>query len=239
MESRLPVRSSPTCATKRCFVRSAREACDCAVVAIGSDLATCIIATLNLKDLGVPQVICKATDLSCVRRRWKRWARTASSSRKAETGIKLAQAITSSSILDFIELSKDCGIAEIPTPESWFGKTLRELNIRAKYGVNIIAIRHDGKIDVAPGAGSCVEKEHTVLVVLERTTSWQSCAHEAGTYHKPAESTAGPYRKLQASRSYRKASGEFAAEGTKASGGSGKMVSGASHGRLPRGFKIM
>lgn len=59
---RLPVRSSPTCATKRCFVRSAREAATGAVVAIGSDLATCIIATLNLKDLGVPQVICKATD---------------------------------------------------------------------------------------------------------------------------------------------------------------------------------
>ena len=82
-----------------------------------------------------------------------------------ETGIKLAQAITSSSILDFIELSKDCGIAEIHTPESWFGKTLRELNIRAKLGVNIIAIRHDGKIEVAPGADFAL-KENTVLVVL-------------------------------------------------------------------------
>ena len=82
-----------------------------------------------------------------------------------ETGIKLAQAITSSSILDFIELSKDCGIAEIPTPESWYGKTLRELNVRAKYGVNIIAIRHDGAIDVAPGADFALQ-EGTVLVVL-------------------------------------------------------------------------
>lgn len=52
------------------------RSCDCAVVAIGSDLATCIIATLNLKDLGVPQVICKATD-ELRKRRWKRWARTA------------------------------------------------------------------------------------------------------------------------------------------------------------------
>ena len=84
---------------------------------------------------------------------------------RSDTGIKLAQAITSSSILDFIELSKDCGIAEIHTPESWFGKTLRELNIRAKLGVNIIAIRHDGKIEVAPGADFAL-KENTVLVVL-------------------------------------------------------------------------
>ena len=102
---------------------------------------------------------------SCAKRRSKRWEPTAWLSRSAETGIKLAQAITSSSILDFIELSKDCGIAEIHTPESWFGKTLRELNIRAKLGVNIIAIRHDGKIDVAPGADFAL-KENTVLVVL-------------------------------------------------------------------------
>ena len=124
------------------------RSCDCAVVAIGSDLATCIIATLNLKDLGVPQVICKATD-----------------ELRKKALEKVAQAITSSSILDFIELSKDCGIAEIHTPESWFGKTLRELNIRAKLGVNIIAIRHDGKIEVAPGADFAL-KENTVLVVL-------------------------------------------------------------------------
>lgn len=158
------MRWSPTCATKRCFVRSAREAATAAVVAIGSDLATCIIATLNLKDLGVPQVICKATD-ELRKKALEKVGADRVVIPERETGIKLAQAITSSSILDFIELSKDCGIAEIPTPESWFGKTLRELNIRAKYGVNIIAIRHDGKIDVAPGADLAL-KEHTVLVVL-------------------------------------------------------------------------
>lgn len=140
------------------------RSCDCAVVAIGSDLATCIIATLNLKDLGVPQVICKATD-ELRKKALEKVGADRVVIPERETGIKLAQAITSSSILDFIELSKNCGIAEIPTPESWFGKTLRELNIRAKYGVNIIAIRHDGKIDVAPGADFAL-KEHTVLVVL-------------------------------------------------------------------------
>ena len=136
----------------------------CAVVAIGSDLATCIIATLNLKDLGVPQVICKATD-ELRKKALEKVGADRVVIPERETGIKLAQAITSSSILDFIELSKDCGIAEIHTPESWFGKTLRELNIRAKLGVNIIAIRHDGKIDVAPGADFAL-KENTVLVVL-------------------------------------------------------------------------
>ena len=61
-----------------------------------------------------------------------------------EAGVKLAQAVTSSSILDFIELSDQYGIAELTLPEAWVGKTIRELNIRAKYGVNIIAVRENG-----------------------------------------------------------------------------------------------
>lgn len=140
------------------------RSCDCAVVAIGKDLATCIIATLNLKELGVPQVICKATD-ELRKKALEKVGADRVVIPERETGIKLAQALTSSSVLDFIELSKDCGIAEIPTPTEWCGKTLRELNIRAKYGVNIIAIREDGNIDVAPGADFAL-KENNVLVVL-------------------------------------------------------------------------
>lgn len=190
------------------------RSCDCAVVAIGSDLATCIIATLNLKDLGVPQVICKATD-ELRKKALEKVGADRVVIPERETGIKLAQAITSSSILDFIELSKDCGIAEIPTPESWFGKTLRELNIRAKYGVNIIAIRHDGKIDVAPGRGSCVERTHGA----GRPRNERQAGKAARMRQEHITSRQNPLlvhiRKLQASRSYRKASGEFAAEGTK------------------------
>ena len=79
------------------------RSCDCAVVAIGSDLATCIIATLNLKDLGVPQVICKATD-ELRKKALEKVGADRVVIPERETGIKLAQAITSSSILDFIEL---------------------------------------------------------------------------------------------------------------------------------------
>lgn len=69
----------------------------------------------------MPQVICKATD-ELRKKALEKVGADRVVIPERETGIKLAQAITSSSILDFIELSKDCGIAEIPTPESWFGK---------------------------------------------------------------------------------------------------------------------
>ena len=89
---------------------------DCAVVAIGGDLATSVVATLNLKELGVQTVVCKATD-ETQRRALEKIGADRVVVPERESGIKLAQSLTSSSILDFIELSPDCGIAELQTPQ--------------------------------------------------------------------------------------------------------------------------
>ena len=124
---------------------------DCAVVAIGSDLAASIVITMNLKELGVPQVVCKAEG-DMQKRALEKIGADKVLIPEREAGVKLAQAVTSSSILDFIELSDQYGIAELTLPEAWVGKTIRELNIRAKYGVNIIAVRENGKINVVPDA---------------------------------------------------------------------------------------
>ena len=91
---------------------------DCAVVAIGGDLATSVVATLNLKELGVQTVVCKATD-ETQRRALEKIGADRVVVPERESGIKLAQSLTSSSILDFIELSPDCGIAEMQTPLEW------------------------------------------------------------------------------------------------------------------------
>ena len=68
-------------------------------------------------------------------------------------------------MLDFIELSSDYGIAEVAVPEKWVGKTLRELNIRAKHGVNIIAIRDGASINVTPDADQPLKAENVLVAV--------------------------------------------------------------------------
>ena len=113
---------------------------DCAIVAIGEDLAATILITLNLKSLGVPQVVCKARD-ELQKRALEKIGADRVVIPEREMGIKLAQNLVSSSVLDYIELSRECGIAEILTPSVWVGKSIRDLNVRAKYGVNIIALR--------------------------------------------------------------------------------------------------
>ena len=137
-----------------------------AVIAIGGDLATSVVATLNLKELGVQTVVCKATD-ETQRRALEKIGADRVVVPERESGIKLAQSLTSSSILDFIELSPDCGIAELQTPPEWCGKSIRELDIRAKYGVNVIAVRENGKVHVTLDANRPLDDKLTLVLLGE------------------------------------------------------------------------
>ena len=138
--------------------------CECAVVAIGDDLAGSVLATMNLKELGVKYIVCKAHDEVHRKVLEKLGADKVVIPEKAVAD-KLARSLTSHNVLDFIELSSDYGIVEIPAPKTWVGKNLKELDVRAKLGVNIIAIQRNGKISVSPRAEFLIEK-NDILVVL-------------------------------------------------------------------------
>ena len=140
------------------------HACDCAVVAIGDDLAASVLATMNLKELGLGHIVCKAHDEPHRRVLEKLGADKVLIPEK-EVAEKLARSLTSHDVLDFIELSSDYGIVELPAPRGWVGKSLMELNIRAKLGVNIIAVSRNGKISVSPRAEFQIGKDD-ILVVL-------------------------------------------------------------------------
>ena len=122
---------------------------DCAIVAIGDDLAASVLATMNLKELGVPYIVCKAHDKTHSRVLEKLGVDRVIIPEQ-EHAERLARSLHSHNVLDYIELSEDYGILEVPAPKSWIGKTLKELNIRAKLGVNIIAVESDGKTNVSP-----------------------------------------------------------------------------------------
>lgn len=137
---------------------------DCAVVAMGTDLATSVLVTLNLKELGVPVVICKAHD-EMQKRALEKIGADRVVIPEREIGQKLAQRLASASVLDFIELSPDYSIAELAPVSAWVGKTIAQLDIRAKYGLNIIAVKHDNEIKVSPTAGYEIG-QGDILVVL-------------------------------------------------------------------------
>ena len=117
---------------------------DCAIVAAADDVGSSALVTMNLKEMGVKKVICKAQSMV----HWKVLEKIGADMvvfPEYEMGMKLAQNLSSSNVLNFIELSEDYGIVELAAPKSWQGHSIRDLNVRAKYKVNIIAIRRNGE----------------------------------------------------------------------------------------------
>lgn len=139
---------------------------DYAIVAVTQDVGMSALITLSLKEMGIPKVVCKAKDAT-----HKRVLERIGADRviipEQESGVKLAQGLARSNILNFIELSEDYGIVEVEPPADWCGKTLLELDVRARYQVTVIAVHQDGseKMAVAPGANYVFQPGETAVVL--------------------------------------------------------------------------
>lgn len=137
---------------------------DCAVVAVGGDVGSSALIAMRLKELGVPKVICKAQSYVHQRLLEKVGADRVVFP-EYEMGVKVAQGLAHSNIINFIELSPEYGIVEIDLPHGWAGKTIRDLDVRAKYEVNVIAVRRGQDINVAPGANYILINGDRLMVI--------------------------------------------------------------------------
>ena len=137
---------------------------DCGVVAIGDNFGASVLVTMNMKELGVPYIVCKAHD-ETHRRVLEKLGADRILIPEKEIGVRLARSLAAPNVLDYIELSAEYGIADVPVPQSWVGKTLKELNVRAKLGVNILAIRRDGGMNVSPAADDAFRTGDVVVVL--------------------------------------------------------------------------
>ena len=139
---------------------------DCAVIAIGDNLAASVLITMNLKELGVPYIVCKAHD-ETHRKVLEKLGVDRVVIPEHEYAQRLARTLNSHNVLDYIELSEDFGILDVPAPKSWIGKSLRELNVRAKLGVTIIAVENSGKTNVSPTADYAVGEGDTLVMLVD------------------------------------------------------------------------
>lgn len=140
--------------------------CDCAVIAIGNDVGSSALVTMRMKEAGVPMVVCKAQS-HVHQRLLEKIGADRVIFPEHEMGIKTAQGLAHSNIINFIELSSEHGIVEIGLPNGWAGRTIRDLDVRARYKVNVIAVRRGNDISVAPGAEFILFKGDKLLVLGE------------------------------------------------------------------------
>lgn len=137
---------------------------DVAVVTIGSDLQSSVMVTLLLKELGVEHIIAKANSEIHAKVLYKIGADRVVLPER-DMGVRVAHNLVSSNILDYIELSPDYSIAEIANPKAWQGKTLQELNLRANFGINIVAVKKDNDINVSPMADDKLEAGDVIVAI--------------------------------------------------------------------------
>ena len=82
-----------------------------------------------------------------------------------ESGIRLAKNLLSSGFIDMISLSKDVSMIEIDVKEEWVGKNLIELNLRKKYGFNVVATKKGDKVTVNINPEQTLDAETTLIVI--------------------------------------------------------------------------
>ena len=137
---------------------------DVIVVAIGSDIQASILTTLILKDMGAPMIVVKAQSDLHGKVLHKIGADKVIFPER-DMGMRLAHHLISPNILDFIELSEEYSIVEIKAGSQIEGKTLRQLDIRARYRCNVIAIRRGNEMNIAPHADEEIRSDDILIVV--------------------------------------------------------------------------
>ncbi len=149
--------------------------CDVAVVCIGSQMDTSILTTLHLVSLGVPHVIAKAASAEQGEILEKLGAEVVYPER--DMAIRLAHRMETSRMLDFIQLSEQLNISKLVIPEKAVGSSVMSANLRAKYGVNIIAIETGGKLRVSVDPNYLFQSGDILFVAgdkdsLNRLSAW-------------------------------------------------------------------
>ncbi|MGF7059556.1 potassium channel family protein [Brassicibacter mesophilus] len=137
---------------------------DVAVISIGSDLQASIMATLIAKELGVQTVIAKAQNDIHGKVLYKIGADRVVFPER-DMGVRVAHNLVSSNILDYVELSPDYSIVEISAIEEWEGKTLKELRLPTRYGVNVMAIKQGKDINISPYADDVINHGDILIVI--------------------------------------------------------------------------
>ncbi|GBF12433.1 TrkA family potassium uptake protein [Tepidibacillus infernus] len=137
---------------------------DVVVVAIGQNIQASILTTILLKELGVETIVVKAQNQLHAKVLYKIGASKVVFPER-DMGARVAHNLVTPNILDYIELSDEYSIVEIIASEKMNHKSLVELNIRARFGCNVMAIKNDHRINVAPDANDMI-KTGDILVVI-------------------------------------------------------------------------
>lgn len=137
---------------------------DTVIVCMAGNLEASVMAVTLCKEIGVKTVIAKAAN-DMHQKILLRVGADQVVFPENESGIRLAKNLLSSGFIDMLALSNDVSIVEIDVKDEWIGKNLIELNLRKKYGFNIVAIKKGHKVNANINPEQVIDGETTLIVI--------------------------------------------------------------------------
>lgn len=134
------------------------------IIALSTNREASIMATLLAKEVGVPYIIAKAHDEKHEKILLKIGA-DAIVHPEREMGTRVAKNLVSTDFADWIALSPEYSMVEVETPDKWVGKTLKELEIRRKYNLNVVGYFEDGNVVLNPDPDKPIENGIIMIVM--------------------------------------------------------------------------
>ncbi|HBY56471.1 MAG TPA: potassium uptake system protein [Candidatus Atribacteria bacterium] len=139
---------------------------DAAIVGVGSNLESSILTTIILKEMGIKYIIAKAQNNFHAKVLEKIGVDKIVFPER-DMGIRIARSLITPNIKDYIELEPDYSVIEIEAPSNFEDKTLSELDLRNKYGINVLAIKRDNNFNISPHAKDVIKKGDFLIVIGE------------------------------------------------------------------------
>ena len=137
---------------------------DGVVVAISESLEASIMATMLCKEMGIPLVVAKAKD-KLQGAILQRVGAVCIVYPEIEMGSRVAKSLVSKEFVDWISLSNDYSMVEIVVPQNWVGKSLVDLGVRERLGINVVGIIKNGKIEVAINPQEPLREKEILIVI--------------------------------------------------------------------------
>lgn len=139
---------------------------DAAIVGVASNLESSILTTIILKEMGIKYIIAKAQN-NLHAKVLEKIGVDKIVFPERDMGIRIARSLITPNIKDYIELEPDYSIIEIEAPLDFEDKTLSELDLRNKYGINVLAIKRDNNFNISPQAKDVIRKGDFLIVIGE------------------------------------------------------------------------
>lgn len=137
---------------------------DHVIVGIGDNIQASILTTLMLKELGVKKITVKAQN-DYLEKVLNKIGADQVVHPERDMGRRIAHNIISSNILDHLELSDEYSIVEVKAGKKMKGKSLIDLDIRAQYGCNVVAIKQQKEINVSPMPDEIINEDDVLIVI--------------------------------------------------------------------------